>query len=99
MKKNNKLEEMFTKCIEEMRQPILELGKKYPQDVVNNAMIELGLRMLLLRVGTTHTLHMFSSTVASILEKGPLIDALLDEHDVDEYDWLKNGNLLKQTIH
>ena len=52
-------------------------------------MIELGLRMMLMDSGTTNTLHMFSSTVASILEKGPLIDALLDEHDVDEYDWLE----------
>ena len=99
MKKNNKLEEMFTKCIEEMRQPILELGKKYPQDIVNNAMIELGLRMLLLRVGTTHTLHMFSSTVAAILEKAPLVDAYADERELDEVEWLKNGSLIKPTLH
>jgi hypothetical protein len=42
---------------------------------------------------------MFSSTVAAILEKGPLVEAFADGHDLDEFDWLKNGNLLKPTIH
>ena len=47
--KKDKLEDMFSKCIEEMRTPILELGKKYPIDLVNSAMLELGLRMLRMR--------------------------------------------------
>jgi|TARA_R110000765_G_scaffold208265_1_gene313407 hypothetical protein len=99
MKNQAEMNKIFQQCIEDMRKPIVELSKKYPTHLINGAMIELGLRMMLMDSGTTNTLHMFSSTVASILEKGPLIDALLDEHDVDEYDWLKNGNLLKQTIH
>ena len=99
MKNQAEMDKIFQECIEEMRKPITDLAKKYPTPLVNGAMIELGLRMMLINSGTTNTLHMFSSTVASILEKGPLIDALLDEHAVDEYDWLKNGNLLKQTIH
>jgi len=99
MKNQAEMDKLFQECIEEMRKPITDLSKKYPTPLINGAMIELGLRMMLMDSGTTNTLHMFSSTVASILEKGPLIDALLDEHDVDEYDWLKNGNLLKQTIH
>ena len=99
MKNKIEIDKIFQECIEDMRKPITELSKKYPTPLINGAMIELGLRMMLMDSGTTNTLHMFSSTVASILEKGPLIDALLDEHDVNEYDWLKNGNLLKQTIH
>ena len=99
MKNQAEMDKIFQECIEEMRKPITDLAKKYPTPLINGAMIELGLRMMLMDSGTTNTLHMFSSTVASILEKGPLIDALLDEHDVNEYDWLKNGNLLKQTIH
>ena len=73
--KKDKLEDMFTKCIEEMREPITELSKKYPVDIINSAMLELGLRMLLMRTGTMSTLHMFSSAVATILEKGPLVEA------------------------
>tara|TARA_R100001369_G_C3284003_1_gene162587 strand:+ start:479 stop:775 length:297 start_codon:yes stop_codon:yes gene_type:complete len=97
--KKDPLEDAFAKCIEEMRPGILELGKKYPLDLVNSAMLELGLRMLLMRTGTSHTLHMFSSTVAAILEKGPLVEAFLESNELDEVDWLENGSLIKPTLH
>ena len=92
-------EDMFTKCIEEMREPITELSKKYPVDIINSAMLELALRMLLMRTGTTSTLHMFSSAVATILEKGPLVEAFTQDNELDEIDWLENGSLIKPTLH
>ena len=97
--KKDKLEDMFTKCIEEMREPITELSKKYPVDIINSAMLELALRMLLMRTGTTSTLHMFSSAVATILEKGPLVEAFAQDNELDEVDWLENGSLIKPTLH
>jgi hypothetical protein len=97
--KKDKLEDMFTKCIEEMREPITELSKKYPVDIINSAMLELALRMLLMRTGTTSTLHMFSSAVATILEKGPLVEAFTKDNELDEVDWLENGSLIKPTLH
>jgi hypothetical protein len=97
--KKNKLEDMFTKCIEEMREPITELSKKYPVDIINSAMLELALRMLLMRTGTMSTLHMFSSAVATILEKGPLVEAFGQDNELDEVDWLENGTLIKPTVH
>ena len=99
MKNQAEMDKLFQECIEDMRKPIVELSKKYPTHLINGAMIELGLRMMLMDSGTTNTLHMFSSTVAAILEKGPLVEALSDKHDIDEFDWLKNGNLIKPTIH
>ena len=99
MKNQKEMDKLFRQCIEDMKKPITDLAKKYPTPLVNGAMIELGLRMMLIDSGTTNTLHMFSSTVAAILEKGPLVEALSNEHDIDEFDWLKNGNLLKPTIH
>ena len=99
MKKNNKLEEQFAKCIEDMRKPIVELSKYYPMNVINSAMIELGLRMLLMSNGTTATLHMFSHAVVAILEKGPLVEAFTKENELDEVDWLENGSLIKPTLH
>ena len=99
MKNQAEMDKMFRECIEEMRKPITDLAKKYPTPLINGAMIELGLRMMLMDSGTTNTLHMFSSTVAAILEKGPLVDAYADGHDLNEFDWLKNGNLIKPTIH
>ena len=92
-------EDMFTKCIEEMREPITELSKKYPVDIINSAMLELALRMLLMRTGTTSTLHMFSSAVATILEKGQLVEAFTQDNELDELDWLENGSLIKPTLH
>ena len=92
-------EDMFTKCIEEMREPITELSKKYPVDIINSAMLELALRMLLMRTGTTSTLHIFSSAVATILEKGPLVEAFTQDNELDEVDWLENGSLIKPTLH
>ena len=99
MKNQAEMDKLFQECIEEMRKPITDLSKKYPTPLINGAMIELGLRMMLMDSGTTNTLHMFSSTVAAILEKGPLVEDFTNENDLDEFDWLKNGNLLKPTIH
>ena len=99
MKNQAVIDKLFQECIEDMRKPITDLAKKYPTHLINGAMIELGLRMMLMDSGTSNTLHMFSSTVAAILEKGPLVEAYVDKHDVDEFDWLKSGNLTKPTIH
>jgi|TARA_R110002020_G_scaffold189846_1_gene389174 hypothetical protein len=99
MKNQKEMDKVFRECIEDMKKPITDLSKKYPTPLINGAMIELGLRMMLIDSGTTNTLHMFSSTVAAILEKGPLVEAFVDEHDIDEFDWLTNGNLIKPTIH
>ena len=99
MKNQAEINKLFYQCIEDMKKPITDLAEKYPVSLINGAMIELGLRMMLINSGTVNTLHMFSSTIATILEKGPLIEELPDEHDLDEYDWLKNGNLVKPTMH
>ena len=99
MKNQSEMDKLFRQCIEDMKKPITDLSKKYPTPLINGAMIELGLRMMLMDSGTVNTLHMFSSTVAAILEKGPLVEAFTNEHNLDEFDWLKNGNLLKPTIH
>ena len=100
MKIKTEMDKAFQQCIEDMRKPITDLAKKYPTPLINGAMIELGLRMMLMDSGTTNTLHMFGSTIAAILEKGPLIEALLETgNEVDEYEWLKHGNLIKPTIH
>jgi hypothetical protein len=99
MKNQREMNKLFQQCIEDMKKPITDLAEKYPTPLINGAMIELGLRMMLIDSGTINTLHMFSSTVATILEKGPLVDAYADGHGIDEFDWLKNGNLTKPTIH
>jgi hypothetical protein len=100
MKNQIEMDKIFRECIEDMKKPITDLSKKYPTPLINGAMIELGLRMMLMDSGTTNTLHMFSSTIATILEKGPLVEALMETgNEIDEYDWLKYGNLVSTKIH
>jgi len=99
MKKQNDYEKKVADCIEEMKDPIVALSKKHGVDVINGAMLELSLRMFLMRTGSTQVLHMFASTVSNLIEKGPLIEVYMEDADLDEVDWLKNGNLVKPTIH
>ena len=71
-----------------------------PAEIINGSMLELSLRMILLQHGTTQALHMLAATTANLLEKGPMIEAYVDNNnDIDESDWLKNGSLVKPTIH
>jgi len=99
MKKIKDIEKAMADCIDDMREPIVELSKKHGVDTINSSMLELSLRMLLMRTGSTQVLHMLASTVANLVEKGPLIETYLEDRDIDEVDWLKNGNLVKPTIH
>ena len=100
MKNQSEMDKLFRQCIEDMKKPITDLSKKYPTPLINRAMLELGLRMMLMDSGTTNTLHMFSCTIAAILEKGPLVEALLETgNEIDEFDWLKYGNLVSTKIH
>ena len=94
------LDRLVADCIGDMKEPIVELAKKYPAEIINGAMLELSLRMILLQHGTTQALHMLAATTANLLEKGPMIEAYVDNNnDIDESDWLKNGSLVKPTIH
>ena len=99
MKKQKNYDKKVGECIDEMKEPIVALSKKHGVDVINGAMLELSLRMFLMRTGSTQVLHMFAATVSNLIEKGPLIEAYMQDADIDEVDWLKNGNLVKPTIH
>ena len=94
------LDRLVADCIGDMKEPIVELAKKYPAEIINGSMLELSLRMILLQHGTTQALHMLAATTANLLEKGPMIEAYVDnDNEIDESDWLKNGSLVKPTIH
>ena len=76
------------------------LANKYPNHVINGSMLELALRMILMSEGSLTTLHMLGATVANLVEKGAMIEAYMkSDNELDESDWLKNGSLVKPTIH
>ena len=92
MKNKIEIDKIFQECIEDMRKPITEFINiiRNPNSIITS----------LINSGTTNALHMFSSTIAVILEKGPLIEALRETgNEIDEYGWVKRGNLTKPTIH
>ena len=94
------LDKQLADCISDMKEPIVALANKYPSHVINGSMLELALRMILLREGSMATLHMLGSTVANLVEKGAMIEAYINnDNELDEAEWLKNGNLVKPTIH
>ena len=93
-------EKQMADCISDMKEPIVALANKYPSHVINGSMLELALRMILLREGSMATLHMLAATTANLVEKGAMIDAYTNnDNELDEVDWLKNGSLVKPTIH
>ena len=94
------LDRLVADCIGDMKEPIVQLAKKYPAEIINGAMLELSLRMILLQHGSRQALHMLAATTANLLEKGPMIEAYVDnDNEIDESDWLKNGSLVKPTLH
>ena len=42
------LDKLVADCINDMKEPIVELANKYPAEIINGAMLELSLRMILL---------------------------------------------------
>jgi hypothetical protein len=52
-----------------------------------------------MRQGSTQVLYVVASTIANLVEKGPLLEAYMQDTDIDEVEWLKNGALVKPTIH
>ena len=93
-------EKQMADCISDMKEPMIALSSKYPSNIINGSMLELALRMILLREGSMATLHMLAATTANLVEKGAMIDAYTNnDNELDEVDWLKNGSLVKPTIH
>ena len=93
-------EKQMADCISDMKEPMIALSSIYPSNIINGSMLELALRMILLREGSMATLHMLAATTANLVEKGAMIEAYINnDNELDEAEWLKNGNLVKPTIH
>ena len=74
MMNQKELEEQFRKCIEDLRPVIGDLSKTYPLEIIENSLLEVALRSLMLRYGLEGALTVFAGCVmgmtkASIIEK------------------------------
>ena len=105
MKKETKKEkdEMFMECIGLMRETIEKMSDKYPLEVVNNALIELGLRMSMIQGGSYHTIRIFAGVMQNIATFGQLMEkdiaeAIRSGEKPDPFDdWEYSGT--KKTLH
>ena len=105
MRKENKKEkdEMFMECIGLMRETIEKMSEKYPLEVVNSALIELGLRMSMIQGGSYHTIRIFAGVMQNIATFGQLMEkdiaeAIRSGERPDPFDdWEYSGT--KKTLH
>ena len=97
-----KKDEMFMECIAMMRDTIEKMSNEYPLEVVNSALIELGLRMSMIQGGSYHTIRIFAGAMNNIATFGQLMErdiaesikAGLEPNPFD--DWEYSG---KKTLH
>ena len=99
MRKETKKEKdkMFIECIGLMRETIEKMSEKYPLEVVNSALIELGLRMSMIQGGSYHTLRKFAGVMHNIATFGQLMEKditemIKTEQEPDPFDdWRYSG--------
>ena len=103
MIKETEKDRMFMECIGLMRDSIEKMSEKYPLEVVNSALIELGLRMSMIQGGSYHTIRIFAGVMHNIATFGQLMEKDIAESikaglKPDPFDdWEFSGT--KKTLH
>ena len=103
MRKETEKDRMFMECINLMRDSIEKMSDKYPLEVVNSALIELGLRMSMIQGGSYHTIRVFAGNMNNIATFGQLMERDIAEsikagRDPDPFDdWEYTAT--KKTLH
>ena len=103
MIKETEKDKMFMECIGLMRDSIEKMSDKYPLEVVNSALIELGLRMSMIQGGSYHTIRIFAGVMHNVATFGQLMEKDIAESikaglKPDPFDdWEFSGT--KKTLH
>ena len=103
MIKETEKDKMFMECIGLMRDSIEKMSDKYPLEVVNSALIELGLRMSMIQGGSYHTIRIFAGVMHNMATFGQLMEKDIAESikaglKPDPFDdWEFSGT--KKTLH
>jgi hypothetical protein len=103
MIKETEKDRMFMECIGLMRDSIEKMSDKYPLEVVNGALIELGLRMSMIQGGSYHTIRIFAGVMHNVATFGQLMEKDIAESlkaglKPDPFDdWEFSGT--KKTLH
>ena len=73
----NDMRKEFEDCVNELKEPLLDMSKEYSTGVLMGALLEVSLRMIMMSVGTAGALKIFGGSIANIAELGPLIDEMV----------------------
>ena len=100
-----KQDKMFTECIDLLRDPIEKMSDKYPMEIVNSALIELGLRMSMIKGGSYNTIRVFAGIMNNIATFGQMIEKDLEltmkqgkkPNAFDDWDY--SSPTKKETLH
>ena len=74
MMNQKELEEQFRKRIEDLRPVIGDLSKTYPLEIIENSLLEVALRSLMLRYGLEGALTVFAGCVMGMTKAAPIIE-------------------------
>jgi len=96
MMEHKELEEQFRKCIEELRPVISEFSKKNPLEIIENALLEVALRSLMIRYGLEGALTVFAGCVIGMTKAAPLIEKF--DEDIEK-ELSKMRMTPDETIH
>jgi len=83
MMNQKELEEQFRKCIEELRPVIGDLSKTYPLEIVENSLLEVALRSLMLRYGREGALTVFAGCVRGMTTAAPILEKFDDDIETE----------------
>ena len=90
----------FEKAIEALKPAILEVSEEYPTDVVVSALIEVGMRLSLLKYGAMGLVGLLADILHTTATSGKMIDEMqkkASKSDQDVMTEFKNGG--KDTQH
>ena len=73
----NDMRKEYEDCVNELKEPLLDMSKEYSTGVLMGALLEVSLRMIMMSVGTAGALKIFGGSIANIAELGPLIDEMV----------------------
>ena len=96
MIEQKELEEQFRKCIEDLRPVISNLSKTYPLEIIENSLLEVALRSLMLRYGLEGALTVFAGCVMGMTKAAPIIEKF--DEDI-ETELSKMRMTPDETIH
>ena len=95
MTSDEQFRKKFTECVDEMRKPIIDLGEKYDTDVLISSLFEVGMRLSLLKYGTTGLMSLMGDVLQTLSTSGQMLEEMTSSMD-KTYDPVKSA-FLKST--